>query len=259
MSDGWNALLGGRTQRALERDVLPQFLHDRRWFGDKSRRPPTARMHATIPLEGSGNPILLGLVNVTTPNREQSRYVLPMTIKWTRFDRMGAAVGNVVSAVRRGPHEGTLLDASGDQSFNTLLLASIHGSKTVTQGNHRLEFRPTTAFEQMPSPEIEKLTVLDREQSNSTSIANSKYVIKLLRRVTEGVHPEIEIGQFLVEAGFKNAPDLLGWAQLIEGESTSALAVVHRFIENQGDAWTVTGAYLDRFIDEQRILSTEFA
>ena len=34
---------------------------------------------------------------------------------------------------------------------------------------------------------------------------------------------------------------------------------MHRFVENQGDAWTVTGAYLDRFIDEQRLLPARAA
>ena len=28
-----------------------------------------------------------------------------------------------------------------------------------------------------------------------------------------------------------------------------------RFVENQGDAWAVTSAYLDRFVDEQRLLA----
>ena len=35
--------------------------------------------------------------------------------------------------------------------------------------------------------------------------------------------------------------------------------MAHRFVENQGDAWTVTGAYLGRFIDDQRVLSAAAA
>ena len=31
--------------------------------------------------------------------------------------------------------------------------------------------------------------------------------------------------------------------------------MVHAFVENQGDAWTVTAAYLDRYVDEQRLLA----
>ena len=30
---------------------------------------------------------------------------------------------------------------------------------------------------------------------------------------------------------------------------------MHGFVQNQGDAWTVTGAYLDRFVEEQRLLT----
>jgi maltose alpha-D-glucosyltransferase/alpha-amylase len=33
--------------------------------------------------------------------------------------------------------------------------------------------------------------------------------------------------------------------------------VVHGFVENQGDAWIVTGAYLDRFVEEQGLLTAE--
>ncbi len=37
------------------------------------------------------------------------------------------------------------------------------------------------------------------------------------------------------------------------------MAVVHRFIENQGDAWSVTNAYLDRYVEEQRLLTGDAA
>ena len=81
-------------------------------------------------------------------------------------------------------------------------------------------------------------------------------MVKIFRKINEGIHPEIEIGRFLIEhTGYRNVPDLLGSIELVEGEQRSALAVAHRFVENQGDAWTVTGAYLGRFIDDQRVLS----
>jgi maltose alpha-D-glucosyltransferase/alpha-amylase len=64
------------------------------------------------------------------------------------------------------------------------------------------------------------------------------------------------MGRFLTEvAGFSNTPALLGSVELVEGDKSSAIAVVHAFVENQGDAWTVTSAYLDRFVEEQRLLA----
>ena len=75
-----------------------------------------------------------------------------------------------------------------------------------------------------------------------------------------GINPEIEVGRFLTEvAGFANMPPLLGTVEMVEGETRSAVAVIHRFIENQGDAWSVTNAYLDRYVEEQRLLTGEAA
>ncbi len=65
------------------------------------------------------------------------------------------------------------------------------------------------------------------------------------------------MGRFLTEvAGYANTPALLGGVELIDGDQKSAIAIVHAFVQNQGDAWTVTSAYLDRFVDEQRLLAT---
>jgi maltose alpha-D-glucosyltransferase / alpha-amylase len=96
------------------------------------------------------------------------------------------------------------------------------------------------------------------EQSNTTVIAENKYVVKVLRKITPGAHPEIEIGRFFVEdAPFANAPRMLGSVELMEGAQRSAVAVVHEFIENQGDAWTFVSHSLDRLINEQQLLPAE--
>jgi maltose alpha-D-glucosyltransferase/alpha-amylase len=99
---------------------------------------------------------------------------------------------------------------------------------------------------------------VETEQSNTTALVDSDYVVKLFRRLEPGINPEIEIGRFLTEiTNFPNAPPLLGTVELMNGETPSAVAVIHRLVENQGDAWSVTNAYLDRFVDEQRLLAAE--
>jgi maltose alpha-D-glucosyltransferase / alpha-amylase len=63
------------------------------------------------------------------------------------------------------------------------------------------------------------------------------------------------MGRFLTDvANFANTPALLGSAELVEGNEKSAVGVVHAFVANQGDLWTVSAAYLDRFVEEQRLL-----
>jgi maltose alpha-D-glucosyltransferase/alpha-amylase len=98
------------------------------------------------------------------------------------------------------------------------------------------------------------------EQSNTTALVGNQFVVKLFRRIEPGINPEVEVGHFLTDvAAFPNAPALLGAVELVEGDKRSAIAVVHALVENQGEAWTVTSAYLDRFVEEQRLLATDDA
>jgi maltose alpha-D-glucosyltransferase/alpha-amylase len=259
MGNDWDSLLRGRTLSALERDVLPTFVQDRRWFGEKSPRLPTTRIRAAVPVEGSGINLLLTVVGIGDDEKAEARYLIPLTVKWSRFDRIGETIADAAAAVRRGPREGTLLDAARDPEFGALLLKAVHAGEIASKDGRSVEFHPTSAFRAMATPSIKTLIVPDREQSNTTVIADETYVIKLVRRIRHGLHPEIEMGQFLLEAGYKNAPALLGWVDLVEGGERSAIAIVHRFVENQGDGWNVTAAYLDRFVDEQRVLVDDLA
>ena len=257
ISDGWGSLTEGRSRGTLERDVLPTFLTARRWFAEKDSALHSVRLEAAIPLSGGDPGFMLALVDTMT-TRGASRYLLPLTIQWGRFDRIDVNLAQVVSAVRRGPREGTLLDACGDSVFITTLLQRLHAGDTIDADGRRLEFRPTERFRAMPGPSVEGVRTVDREQSNTTVIVDSAFVIKFLRRVAPGTHPEAEIGRFLTDvAGYQNTPPLLGSIEYMDGEAASALAVVHGFVENQGDAWSVTNAYLDRFVDEQRLLPAE--
>ena len=261
-SNDWASPLAARERYAFEHDVLPHFLMECRWFADKARGLPAAKLETVIRLERDGVDATLALVGVpgerpalTSEQQSTSRYLLPLMVKWTRFDRSGAIPTNAIAAVRRGRQEGTLIDAGSDQEFITLLLRMMHTGDTVEGDGHRLEALPTSAFKQMPPPAPDKVTAANREQSNTTAIVDAACVVKIFRKVNEGTHPEIEIGRFLIEqTGYRNVPDLLGSIELVEGDQRSALVVAHRFIENQGDAWTVTEAYLGRFIDDQRVL-----
>jgi maltose alpha-D-glucosyltransferase/alpha-amylase len=247
--------LAVRERQAFERDVLPHFLLERRWFAEKARGLPAVKLDAIIPLERDGVAAALALIRVPGEQAATSRYLLPLTVTWTRFDRSATVPANAIAAIRRGRQEGTLTDASADPDFVRLLLDAMRSGETITRGEHRLEGVPTAALAQI-SVSVDKITAPNREQSNTTVIVGSDCVLKIFRKLNEGVHPEIEIGRFLIEhTDYLNVPTLLGSVELVEGDRRSGLAVAHSFIENQGDAWSVTEAFLGRFIDDQRVLS----
>jgi maltose alpha-D-glucosyltransferase/alpha-amylase len=195
----------------------------------------------------------------TKDKRETAHYLLPLTIKWTRFDPERQDP-SALAAVRQGPREGTLLDATSDPSFISLLLENLRAGHTTEADRRRIEFAPTAVFAKDGPLAIQDVRAVDTEQSNTTVLVGTDYVVKLFRRLEPGLNPEIEVGHFLTETvAFSHAPPLLGTVELEENGARSAVAVVHGFVQNQGDAWTVTSAYLDRFVEEQRLLTAEAA
>jgi maltose alpha-D-glucosyltransferase/alpha-amylase len=244
-----------RTRGVFERDVLPGQLARTRWYPERSAEAIHPTLTSAIPfcVVGDNRPWLIFFE--ATQRGATARYVLPMQIEWVRFDRERYNP-RAFAAVRQGAREGTLLDVATDQIFIALLLRNLGEALTVEEEGLRLEFRPTSKFSDKPIKPPEYIRAVETEQSNSTALVDSDYVVKVYRKLETGVNPEIEIGRFLTEvAGFANTPALLGSVELVEGDNRSAVAIVHAFVQNQGDAWTVTSAYLDRFVDEQRLLA----
>jgi maltose alpha-D-glucosyltransferase/alpha-amylase len=258
MSDGWpSLLLAGRTRQALEREVLPAFLTTRRWFADKGSKAISARIQAGIQLRAGDPGLLLALVEAEGA-RGSSRYVVPLEVDWNRFDKIPRAEARMLAAIRRGAREGTLLDAAAEPEFLTLFLDKVYAGEVIDAGDRKLEFLPTERFRQSAPPAADKVRAIETEQSNTTAIIDSDYVVKIFRRVHPGANPEIEVGRFLTDdVGYTGVPPLLGSVELVEGEQRSSIAVVTRFVENQGDAWTVVSGQLDRFVEEQRLLADE--
>jgi maltose alpha-D-glucosyltransferase / alpha-amylase len=257
MSDGWPSLLAGRTRQALEREVLPAFLTTRRWFADKGSKTISTQIQAGIQLKAGDPGLLLALVEAEGA-RGTSRYALPFEVNWNRFDKISRGDARMLAAIRRGAREGTLLDAAAEPELLTLLLDKVYTGEVIDAGDRKLEFLPTERFRQGAPPAVDKVRAIDTEQSNTTAIIDSDYVVKIFRRVHPGANPEIEVGRFLTDdVGYTGVPPLFGSVELVEGEQRSAVAVVTRFVENQGDAWTVVSGQLDRFAEEQRLLADE--
>jgi maltose alpha-D-glucosyltransferase/alpha-amylase len=258
VTDGWASLLQGRSRQILEYDVLPGFLAAHRWFAERGNTSIATRITGTVPLKTGAPGLELVLVEAKG-KRETFSYLLPLTAKWQRIDR-SQRNPNVLAAVRRGPREGILLDASADAEFISVILDKVRSAETIEAGALRLEFRPVGEFPVLAQVTPEIVRAVNAEQSNTTALVGGAYVVKLFRRRDRGINPEIEIGRFLAEtATFANTPALLGAAELIDDGEPSAVAVVHRFVENQGDAWAATTGYLDRYVEERRLLPPDFS
>jgi maltose alpha-D-glucosyltransferase/alpha-amylase len=244
-----------RTRGVFEHDVLPGHLARTRWYPEHTPDKIRPALVSAIPFcdIGDNRPWLI-FFEATLDGRT-SRYHLPMQIEWVRFDRERY---NPIAfaAVRQGAREGTVLDVATEPIFLGLLLRNLKESLTVEENGLRLEFRPTGKFLDRTVREPERIRPVETDWANNSSLVDNDYVVKVYRRMEAGLNPAIEIGRFMTDAVcFANAPVLLGSVEFVEDGKRYAIATVHALVENQGDGWTVSSAYLDRYIDDHRLLA----
>ncbi len=243
-----------RTRSVFECDVLPGHLARSRWYPIHTASAIHPTLTSAIPFcdIGDNRPWLAFFQ--AAGDESQTRYVLPMQIEWVRFDRERYNP-NALAAVRQGAREGTLLDVAASPIFIGLLLRNLSQALTIEENDLKLEFKPTSKFEGRQVRQPERIAPLDGGLFKSSMQVDSDYVVKLFRKLENGINPAIEIGHFLAEfTGFSNTPAMLGSAELIDGDQRNAIAIVHVQIGNQGDAWTVTASYLGRLLEKERLL-----
>jgi maltose alpha-D-glucosyltransferase / alpha-amylase len=257
VKEGWGELLSGRSRTIFEREVLPVFLPARRWFAAKDTRWRDPKMETALTLT-TGDPGFLWTVIEVESDQGASRYSLPLSVLWSRFDRASQPAVHVIAPVRRGAREGVLIDAAGDSEFVAWLMRRLHESAGFEFGEYRLSFRPSQTFAQSELAAVSEVKLGSAEQSNTTVFIDDRFVLKFFRQVRSGVNPDVEIGRFLTDvAHFENAPPLIGSVELARDGEDVTLAIVQGFVQNQGDGWALTSSYLDRFIEECQLLAPD--
>jgi maltose alpha-D-glucosyltransferase / alpha-amylase len=256
-ADGWASLNTGRSRQIFERDILPNFLASRRWFAQKGGDPVKVKVDAVIPWAPDKLNSALVLAEATSGGTT-TRYGLPLGVQWKRVDHSSDADKSIlVCPLRRANREGMLFDAVSDKDIVSWVVAQIHKNETVSTDTAQVEFRSSPRFADQPMQEIATVEPMRGEQSNSTILIDGA-VLKFYRKISRGPNPEIEIGRFLTDkVGYAHSPALLGTVEIVEKTGTSSLGVMHEFVENQGDAWSFTTAYLNRTLEEARLLTAE--
>jgi malto-oligosyltrehalose trehalohydrolase/4-alpha-glucanotransferase len=91
------------------------------------------------------------------------------------------------------------------------------------------------------------------EQSNTSIRIGDGAILKVIRKLEAGIHPELEVSRFLTEtAGFAATPSLLGWAELdgaASGLGAVTLSILQAFVPNEGDGWSWVLERLARALD----------
>ncbi len=66
-----------------------------------------------------------------------------------------------------------------------------------------MRFAATAHLAQLALTDESPVRYLSAEQSNSSVVIGNSLVLKLIRKVASGVHPELEMSAYLTEAGYR--------------------------------------------------------
>ncbi len=235
------------TGRAiLEREALPAYLQKRRWFGSKGERIGSVRLAYAVRIGEGIRSSLLCEVEATIGDRVES-YTLPLGV--CRDDSTSGPLAQqlALTRVRRAAEVGYLTDAFALDAFTRNVVEALRAERVLSFQGGRLAFRKSPLLDEMNFAEEAPIVRLSAEQSNSSLIVDERLVLKLVRKVLAGRHPEAEMTGYLTERGFANIAPLLGEViRFDEQDLPHTVMLAQGFVHNQGDAWTWTLDYLKR-------------
>jgi len=250
--ESWDEVFQGRSLAILLRR-LPAYLKTRRWFQGKDRTIRSADVIDDVPIPGTAAHILLGKIEYNEGDPEF--YVLPGSVVSGEAaeqakDRLADV--SVAQLQAQDGSRGILFSAFWDPAFLQALLGAIarrrrfRGKFGELVAAHNREFRKAWGESH---PDLGS-AVLKSEQSNTSIAYGNRFILKIYRRLEPGIHPEIEMGNFLTERAFPYTAPLTGTLEYRseDGESM-ALGSLHAFVQNQGDAWHYTLDSLGQFFD----------
>ncbi len=254
LSGEWRALFRGRGRERLEA-VLPEALRRHRWFGGKARDVRGCEI-VDVAQFGTSDvaSVQVLLVRVDFVDGEPEDFVVPVRfVEMTREQLREADPPTGVLALVRGRgsrgQTGVLVDALHEPAAARALVDVIARSRTLRSTAGELVGRRIQPLGTAQELDEWDITVLHGEQSNTSLLVEDRFVVKVLRRLGTGISPEVEIGTALADHPVQ-IPELLGTLDYRpRGGTPRTLALVQRYVPNEGDAWTQTLDELERFAE----------
>jgi maltose alpha-D-glucosyltransferase/alpha-amylase len=250
--------LSGSGGRLLESDTLPQFLRLQRWFAGKDRTIGSATIKPIAEIEGGRH--LLAECHVDSGGEVQ-RYFMPLSARWGEDNLTFGAptLSYTLAKLRQGPRLGALVDAAHDDGFGQSVLGAMKDGKDISATGG------TVHFDNNGRPDVYAdagaARALGVEQSNVSVAFGDSIIFKIYRRLRDGIQPEVEMARFLTNVGgFAHMPAYLGSIDhQADGAAPTVLATAFEFVRNQGDAWDILSAALQRDLENEDMISTGVA
>ncbi len=239
------------------------WIEQARWFGGKGREWTLAgvRRVGELPDAPDGLLVAIDLAEVAFDDGTTDYYQLPLAFYTEPQERLSHAMIGEWDDADFG--HAFVYDALHDRRSMALWLAAFaaHGVDPSSPSDVRGELM----FHRLPGHDLDleaHSTLFSGEQSNSSVAFGEDALMKVFRKVTPGVNPDIAIHQVLTEAGSTHVAALYGWLDLVDDDvdgtdSTIQLAMLQQFLRTASDGWDLAVASVRNLFAEADLHADE--
>jgi maltose alpha-D-glucosyltransferase / alpha-amylase len=256
--ESWQEVLFGKARTHLEA-VLADYLISQPWFGRKSSPTRLVTIKQTIPIPvAGGGAAFLAFLQVDYVGTEAEMYLIPIAFA-SGVEANGVRLHSPqfvladINLQGRG-QTGILYEALANPAFCRSLVELISQRHHLKGAYGELEPTRAPALRQILGESATLEPTLSRgRQRNSSLVYGDKLILKLFRRLDPGLNPELELGRFLTERGFRHSAPLAGAIELTGAQQPPlTLAVLSGLIPNAKNALDYALDALGRYYDRVR-------
>jgi maltose alpha-D-glucosyltransferase/alpha-amylase len=246
----WSSAFDTATHEILERDYLPVHLATRRWFQAEGRSIRQVRIRDHVRMGDGLEPVFITLLDVGFDDGSVGTYCLPVGfLSGDAGDQLLRESPDLVIARVSGARKGVLHERLDLGPAARLLTAIELGHDVAGLRGRAVGVRLSDASTLVMRPEA-GASRLNAEQRNTSFVFGDSAILKLIRRVESGPHPEVEAGLHFAQVGYVGAPPLLGVLEYRDAQNTPmTLALVHGLFRHNVSAWDQALGELSRFYD----------
>lgn len=240
---------------------LADHLAAARWFGGKGRPFAVTSVTRAAEIPSAGEPrLVIDLVEVTYSDGAEpptERYQLPLALYAHPQEHLNHAFISWYDEDPESAAEDTwrhAYDAVHDREAMAAWLAAF--AATEPDGGTPVAGSPGLVLHRLPGHELDAdapSAAFSGEQSNSSVMFGDDSLMKVFRKLTPGVNPDIEIHDVLTRAGSEHVAALYGWAELGSGPDVLQLALLQQFLRTASDGFELALASVRNLFAEAAV------
>lgn len=256
LHDRFENVFHGKPKMMLEKEILPSYLSTCRWYAGKARKIYDIEIFEDTLFNGIASITHILMIRVAYLDGMPEIYMIPIS-----FTSEAASISEnypfaVIANIKTENGDGIIYDATYDNGFRKALLSFILRRRSLNCLNGQLSAtcQKRIKHHSQSYNKIESSHVMRADQSNSSILYEKKLILKLFRKVEEGINPDIEILRFISEktvVGNDNMPLFIGCIEYKRTNSPEPIFMcnLQRYVQNEGDAWSYTIGNITRYFE----------